>query len=523
MLLERMHRPTLETLASPDVRGQEVRLWESQTGKSARDRTLSRIVLVAIVVTAVLLRVWNLGRYSLWYDEVFSVVAARSSWSEMFRQILIDRVHPPLFYICLKVWIAALGESVIRLRVFSVCFSVLTLLPMWICMKRVKLSSELSLGLLFAIACNPFLIFYGQEVRMYALLGFLSTCSLAFYLSDKRSRSELSLLSCVNTLLVLTHAAGVAVVGCELCHALFGKNARKRDAAIACGPALLAFGCWIVLVKAFAPHPAMAVHNVSWIPRPTLAVGWKVLAHILGGAVALVVLNIPIALAWKKGIRDSQFALFSLLSLATVVFIFAFSVAIRPVWQERYLIICVIPYYLLAGWSVARLSRRLKVACVVAIGIAALVSLEYELTHRADRPDFDSFVAIMKARQAPVLASYDILASPIAFEMGDGARSQVQVVKSIADQKPGDPTFVTRDIAYSVGQRDWIRDQRVLSARKFLYAWDNSADPLLPGGVKPADLSSKGCQLQELAKTHGEGHKFTLFSVDCRQISQRSS
>ena len=85
---------------------------------------------------------------------------------------------------------------------------------------------------------------------------------------------------------------------------------------------------------------------------------------------------------------------------------------------------------------------------------------------------------------------------------------QVQVVKSIADHKPGDPTFITRDIAYSVGQRDWIRDQRVLSARKFLYTWDNSADPLLPGGVKPADLSSKGCKLQELAKTHG-GHKFT--------------
>jgi hypothetical protein len=116
-----------------------------------------------------------------------------------------------------------------------------------------------------------------------------------------------------------------------------------------------------------------------------------------------------------------------------------------------------------------------------------------------------------------LLSSYDVLAAPLAFGIGDQNQSRVQVIKSIVDQRSADPTFITRDVAYSVGQRDWIQDQRFLSAREFLYAWDNSIDPLLPAGIKPADLSSHGCELQELAKTHGQGHEFTLFKALCSE------
>lgn len=58
-------------------------------------RALQAAALGLTILVYVLLRLRHLGQYSLWYDEVFSVLAARSSWSGMFRQILIDRVHPP--------------------------------------------------------------------------------------------------------------------------------------------------------------------------------------------------------------------------------------------------------------------------------------------------------------------------------------------------------------------------------------------------------------------------------------------
>ena len=481
-----------------------------------RTRVLKFATSAFILGLYTVLRLRHLSQYSLWYDEVFSVIAARSSWGEMFRQILIDRVHPPVFYVCLKVWIAVIGDSIVRLRLFSVFFSSVTLVPVWNCLKRTRLSPSISLALLLAIACNPFLIFYAQEVRMYALLGFLAACSLSLYLADEENQTELWLLSVVNVLLVMTHAAGAAVVGCELVHALIARKNGGKYMAVACGPALLSFASWMFSVKFLAPHPAMVLHNVSWIPRPTFSLAWKALAHILGGTAALIVLNIPIANACFRRIRDRQFLLLLILSVATIAFAFAFSVTVHPVWQERYLIICVIPYYLLAGWSVAKLSANWRFAGSVAIALAALVSLEQDLIHRPDRPNFAAFLSIAKASQLPVLSSYDVLAAPLALGIGDQDQSRVQVIKSIADQSSADPTFITRDIAYSVGQRDWIQDQRSVSAQEFLYAWDNSDDPLLPAGIKPADLISRGCNLQELARTHGQGHVFTLFHASCK-------
>ncbi|GEM_PF-2937388 len=512
-MMESAHKPALKTQLSPDVGVQEVRIRESQIGKSGRDRALSRVALFAIVCAGVLLRVWHLGRYSLWYDEVFSVVAARSSWHEMFRQILIDRVHPPVFYISLKVWIAVLGDSMIRLRLFSVLFSTLTFIPVWNCLKQTRLSSTISLALLSAIACNPFLVFYAQELRMYALLAFLAACSLSFYLADDENKTELWLLGLTNVLLVLTHAAGTVVVLGELAHALIVRSRSRKYVALA--PALAGFACWMLFVKVFAPHPAMVLHNVSWIPKPTFATAYKTLAHILGGTAALIVLNLPIAIVCFRRVWNRHFLLFLFLSIATIACVLAFSLLIRPVWQERYLVVCVVPYYLLAGWSLAKLPPNWKRAGTVAIALAALVSLEYDLTHRPDRPDFSSLVAIANESNLPLLSSYDMVAAPLAFGIGDHDQSQVQVIESLPDQRSGDPTFITRDVAYSVGQRDWIQGRHVVSIREFLYAWDNTADSLLPAGVKPDDLSSHGCELQQLAKTHGQGHEFTLFKAQC--------
>ncbi|HKR29435.1 MAG TPA: glycosyltransferase family 39 protein, partial [Terriglobales bacterium] len=257
-----------------------------------RTRVLKFATSAFILVLYTVLRLRHLSQYSLWYDEVFSVIAARSSWGEMFRQILIDRVHPPVFYVCLKVWIAVIGDSIVRLRLFSVFFSLVTFVPVWNCLKRTRLSPSISLALLLAIACNPFLIFYAQEVRMYALLGFLAACSLSFYLADDENQTELWLLSVVNVLLVMTHAAGAAVVGCELVHALIARKNGGRYAAAACGPSLLSFASWMFAVRFLAPHPAMVLHNVSWIGKPTFSLAWRALAHPLGGSAALIVLNI---------------------------------------------------------------------------------------------------------------------------------------------------------------------------------------------------------------------------------------
>ncbi|HVH87771.1 MAG TPA: hypothetical protein VM912_13670 [Terriglobales bacterium] len=96
-------------------------------------------------------------------------------------------------------------------------------------------------------------------------------------------------------------------------------------------------------------------------------------------------------------------------------------------------------------------------------------------------------------------------------------------MKSINGSTSDGLAVTVRDIAYSVGQRDWITDQRVVSLRDFIFAYDSGTDSLLPAGVRPSDFASLGCELTQLASTHGQGHSFTLYKATCGRQAARAA
>jgi len=57
-------------------------------------------ILIVAVFTGV--RLWRLTSYGLWFDETFSLHAARLGLPELFKFTTTDIVHPPLFYVLLK-------------------------------------------------------------------------------------------------------------------------------------------------------------------------------------------------------------------------------------------------------------------------------------------------------------------------------------------------------------------------------------------------------------------------------------
>ena len=475
---------------------------------------VSLAALAAVSFIYIALRLRHLGTYSLWCDEAFSVFVAKSRWSNLLRQLIVDRVHPPLYYMLLKFWISVVGASVAGLRLFSVLFSALTLLPLWSCMKRTRLSRGLKLALLFAIACNPFLILYSQEVRMYSLLCFLSVWSLDLYLKQGAERSSLRFLwAFVNVALVMVHVAGLAVVGCELAHAALTRRG-FRNRFFGCLPALLSLFAWVLAVKLLSPAPARVLHNISWISKLTPALEWKTLTHLLGSSLGAVVLNVPVAIAiWTRRKVEQRFAsLFLLLSVATIAFVFGFSMLVKPIWQERYLIIAVIPYYLLAGHSILRISPKWALRCTLAIAAVGVLSLEYDLTHRPDRPVFTTF-AIPAGE--PVFASDDLAGAPLAIRQSSG-EIPIRIIKASSLSNSAGLRLTVRDVSYSIGEReDLIEGGHDIYEREFLYAYDTTPDPLSPPGLLPSRLPSYGCSEKELAETHGQGREFVLFEVKC--------
>ena len=150
----------------------------NSTNEAAEKNSLSILVTVAVAGLFVALRLWRLSASCLWFDEIFSVHAARHGWAELLRFAAADIIHPPLFYLLLKLWISLGGESLLWLRLLPALVSIAAIIPFVLLCRELGLKrSEWNLALLL-LAVNGYLIKYAQELRMYSLLMFLSLCSL---------------------------------------------------------------------------------------------------------------------------------------------------------------------------------------------------------------------------------------------------------------------------------------------------------------------------------------------------------
>src|SRR6266404_4863810 len=88
-------------------------------------------VLILILASGLVLRLWQLSARSLWFDEAFTWRLTKFSFPEMLQRAARDN-NPPLYFIPLWAWEAAFGDSVFALRSLSVIFSTLTIFGMYL-------------------------------------------------------------------------------------------------------------------------------------------------------------------------------------------------------------------------------------------------------------------------------------------------------------------------------------------------------------------------------------------------------
>ena len=125
---------------------------------------------------------------AMWHDEAFSGLLIRYPWHEMMERIILD-VHPPLYYILLRLWSYVFGQGLLSLRGFSLAFA---LLAVWACYKFVHAafgSRNVAVLAALALALNPFQFQYAVEARMYTLgtaLALYSSYLLTRALDNRR-------------------------------------------------------------------------------------------------------------------------------------------------------------------------------------------------------------------------------------------------------------------------------------------------------------------------------------------------
>lgn len=329
------------------------------------------------------LRVLTLDNQSLWYDEAFSLLLAHNDLPGIVERTARDTM-PPLYYWLLHLW--GTGAPVdFSPRLLSAAASTIAVALVFVIGRRLWDASAALWAALFT-AVSPFQVFYGQEVRMYALLGLWNLLAAYGFLRGWQEGRWLgwALYGMGTALALYTHAIGglpsLALLGWGVVTALQGRQrSRLRAPCVAVGIALLGYLPWLTVLLG----QAREVLSSFWAGPPSVLSPLASLYFFYQGPFAPAGL-VPLALAavllplgctllpFGRSEHPDRSALGFLWAwLALPLLLLLVLSLVRSLYLERVVMGASFPLYLLLGWVAARTQPRWV---GVALGMAALAT-----------------------------------------------------------------------------------------------------------------------------------------------------
>jgi uncharacterized membrane protein len=188
-----------------------------------------KLIILGILILSFILRIYKIGYYGLWLDEIYSLWYSKSDFFSITRKLFSGGPHPPFYFWFLHFWIKFFGDSLFVLRLPSLVFGIITIyLIYWIANTLFDKRAGLYSAFLGAIFLHH--IFHSQEVRMYTLLPLLSFLSFfLFYRISKEDKRSLKFLYFTITLIMIyTHFYGLLVMFAQLCYGLIFLKEKKK-------------------------------------------------------------------------------------------------------------------------------------------------------------------------------------------------------------------------------------------------------------------------------------------------------
>ena len=175
-----------------------------------------RCACAAIVLVATLLRLFQLGRLSFWYDEVVTMRLARAGSVRALFELLfqIDATRAPLHPLLLHFWTRFFGSSEASARSLSVLCGIATIVLIYE-IGRVSFDAATGLWAAWLAALSPLLIVYAREARMYAWLVLVTCLCWRLLLALRRTDTPAKAVAYVTSLtaLVYSHPLGLLMLG----------------------------------------------------------------------------------------------------------------------------------------------------------------------------------------------------------------------------------------------------------------------------------------------------------------------
>lgn len=265
---------------------------------------------------------------AFWYDEAYTINLVRQTFAYLWH-VTANDVHPPLYYILLKLYTYVFGDSVVALRIFST-LPIMAIMFLGCTHIRRKFGDKTALVFLITIILMPVSQYSASEIRMYslAMLFVLLSALYAYQSYSTFSRSHLIKFTLFSLAAAYTHY--YALLGVFYIYLLFLVTLviTKRDRIVPfIGYSILfviGYLPWLINL----PGQVSQVQDEYWINAPRLKDFIIYLYYPFAQELDLVATAIPLA----------YFA-FSLTLVALLLAFFTYIVVsvIKKVSADKYL------------------------------------------------------------------------------------------------------------------------------------------------------------------------------------------
>jgi 4-amino-4-deoxy-L-arabinose transferase-like glycosyltransferase len=365
--------------------------------------------LALITVIAALIRFLTLGHQSYDHDE--AVTAARvlqPGLAGTWNAVVHGERSPPLYYLLAWAWSKAFGTGAVGLRSLSALFGTLTV-PL--AYRATVEFARPRAGLIAAafVALNPYLVWYSQEARSYALLVLFSTLALVYFARSLRSpsRASLALWAVASGLALLSHYFAAFLIGPEAVLLLLASGRRRRTVAAvaaiaALGLALTPFAVtqegndrrngFTQLAVAGRTGETLLNFAASEEPEPFSGTDWVDLVQAGAGAGGALLLVLAVGLVAARGSPEERLGALALGAVggAALVLPILLAFAGADLLNPRNLIGSVVPLLVVAalGFGAQRAGRAgvagALAGCVIFSGVLTAVYASAQM----ERPDW---------------------------------------------------------------------------------------------------------------------------------------
>lgn len=272
---------------------------------------------------------------SVWRDEAFSYFMAKPN----ILQVIVNTAHdfnPPLYYFLLHFWISVFGKTDIGLRFLSFLPHLGTSYVIYLLARRI-FSKQYALFVSVFTLFNPMLLYYAFEIRMYSFYAFFTLCSLYFF--HTRNWKWYTVTAVFG---LYTHSFFPLIL---ISYALYLKitHQSSRNNLLSTLKPLVFYAPWIPILLIQFRQSAN-----SWMFPVDIQLIKSVLGNLLTnyegtpgdawGKTALLSLFICIFFILAYVRKKKQATLFLIPIFVPLLLILGFSMVIRPIYVNRYMI-----------------------------------------------------------------------------------------------------------------------------------------------------------------------------------------